>query len=41
MPLVRDEEIVGAIGISGGSVDQDQGIADAGDGRGLSIPGTG
>jgi len=30
MPLVRDEEIVGAIGISGGSVDQDQGIADAG-----------
>jgi uncharacterized protein GlcG (DUF336 family) len=30
MPLVRDEEVVGAIGISGGSVDQDQQMADAG-----------
>jgi uncharacterized protein GlcG (DUF336 family) len=30
MPLVREEEIVGAIGISGGSVNQDQDIADAG-----------
>jgi uncharacterized protein GlcG (DUF336 family) len=29
-PLVRDGEVVGAIGISGGSVDQDQAIADAG-----------
>ena len=30
VPLVRGEEVVGAIGISGGSVDQDQSIADAG-----------
>jgi len=30
LPLVRDGEIVGAIGISGGSVDQDQEIAAAG-----------
>lgn len=30
MPLVREETIVGAIGISGGSVNQDQDIADAG-----------
>jgi uncharacterized protein GlcG (DUF336 family) len=30
MPLVRDEEIVGAIGISGGSVEQDQEMANAG-----------
>ena len=30
LPLVRDEEVIGAIGISGGSVDQDQAIADAG-----------
>ena len=30
IPLVRDDEVVGAIGISGGSVDQDQAIADAG-----------
>jgi len=30
MPLVRDDEVVGAIGISGGSVDQDQQMADAG-----------
>jgi uncharacterized protein GlcG (DUF336 family) len=30
IPLVRGEEVVGAIGISGGSVDQDQSIADAG-----------
>jgi len=29
-PLVRGDEVVGAIGISGGSVDQDQAIADAG-----------
>jgi uncharacterized protein GlcG (DUF336 family) len=29
-PLVRDEEIVGAIGLSGGSVEQDQEMADAG-----------
>lgn len=28
-PLVRNEEVVGAIGVSGGSVDQDQAIADA------------
>jgi len=30
LPLVRDGEIVGAIGISGGSVDQDQDVAAAG-----------
>ena len=30
MPLLRDGGVVGAIGISGGSVDQDQDIADAG-----------
>ena len=30
VPLVRDEEVIGAIGISGGSVDQDQAIADTG-----------
>ena len=30
VPLVRDDEVVGAIGISGGSVDQDQAIAEAG-----------
>jgi uncharacterized protein GlcG (DUF336 family) len=30
IPLVRDDEVIGAIGISGGSVDQDQAIADAG-----------
>jgi uncharacterized protein GlcG (DUF336 family) len=29
-PLVRGEEVVGAIGVSGGSVDQDQDIAAAG-----------
>lgn len=29
-PLVRDGEIVGAIGISGGSVQQDQAMAEAG-----------
>ena len=29
-PLVRDDEVVGAIGVSGGSVDQDQDIAAAG-----------
>ena len=30
MPLVRDDEVVGGIGISGGSVEQDQEMADAG-----------
>lgn len=30
LPLVRDDEVIGAIGISGGSVDQDQAIAEAG-----------
>ena len=30
VPLLRDEQVVGAIGISGGSVDQDQAIAAAG-----------
>ena len=30
VPLVREDEVVGAIGISGGSVDQDQAIAEAG-----------
>jgi uncharacterized protein GlcG (DUF336 family) len=30
VPLLRDGEVIGAIGISGGSVDQDQAIADAG-----------
>jgi uncharacterized protein GlcG (DUF336 family) len=30
VPLVRNEAVIGAIGISGGSVDQDQAIADAG-----------
>jgi uncharacterized protein GlcG (DUF336 family) len=30
VPIVREEAIVGAIGVSGGSVDQDQDIADAG-----------
>lgn len=30
VPIVQDEKIVGAIGISGGSVEQDQEIADAG-----------
>src|SRR3954451_15075905 len=30
IPLVRNDEVIGAIGISGGSVDQDQAIADAG-----------
>jgi uncharacterized protein GlcG (DUF336 family) len=30
IPLVRSDEVIGAIGISGGSVDQDQAIADAG-----------
>ncbi len=29
-PIVRDDEVVGAIGVSGGSVDQDQDIAAAG-----------
>ena len=30
IPLVRGDEVIGAIGISGGSVDQDQAVADAG-----------
>ena len=30
IPLVRDEDIVGAIGVSTGSVDQDQEVAEAG-----------
>ena len=30
VPLVRGDEVVGAIGVSGGSVDQDQDIAAAG-----------
>jgi len=30
VPLIRGDEVVGAIGVSGGSVDQDQEIADAG-----------
>lgn len=30
VPLVRDDKVVGAVGISGGSVEQDQEIADAG-----------
>ena len=30
LPLVRDDEVVGAIGVSGGSVDQDEEVAQAG-----------
>ncbi len=30
LPLVRDGEVVGAIGVSGGSVDQDEEVAEAG-----------
>jgi len=30
VPLVRGDEVIGAIGVSGGSVDQDQDIAAAG-----------
>ncbi len=30
LPLVRDGEVVGAIGVSGGTVDQDQEVAEAG-----------
>ena len=30
IPLERDGEVVGAIGVSGGSVDQDQEVAEAG-----------
>jgi uncharacterized protein GlcG (DUF336 family) len=30
IPLVRGGEVVGAIGVSGGSVDQDQAVAEAG-----------
>ncbi|MEO8274072.1 MAG: heme-binding protein [Chloroflexota bacterium] len=30
VPVVRDDEVVGAVGISGGSVDQDEEIAEAG-----------
>ena len=30
LPLVRDGEVVGAIGVSGGAVDQDEEVAEAG-----------
>ncbi len=30
LPLARDGEVVGAIGVSGGTVDQDQEVAEAG-----------
>ena len=30
LPLLRDDEVVGAIGVSGGSVDQDEEVAQAG-----------
>lgn len=30
LPLTRDGEVVGAIGVSGGTVDQDQEVAEAG-----------
>ena len=30
LPLVRDGEVVGAVGVSGGSVDQDEEVAQAG-----------
>lgn len=30
IPLMRDGEVVGAIGVSGGTVDQDQEVAEAG-----------
>jgi uncharacterized protein GlcG (DUF336 family) len=30
VPLMRDGEVVGAIGVSGGTVDQDQEVAEAG-----------
>ena len=30
VPLIRGDEVLGAIGVSGGSVEQDQDIADAG-----------
>ena len=30
VPLVRDGEVVGAVGVSGGSVDQDEEVAEAG-----------
>ena len=30
LPLMRDGEVVGAIGVSGGSVDQDEEVAEAG-----------
>lgn len=30
LPLVRDGEVAGAIGVSGGSVDQDEEVAEAG-----------
>lgn len=30
IPLVRDDEVVGAIGVSGGTVDQDHEVAEAG-----------
>ncbi len=30
IPLIRDDEVVGAVGVSGGTVDQDQEVAEAG-----------
>jgi uncharacterized protein GlcG (DUF336 family) len=30
LPLIRDGEVVGAVGVSGGSVEQDVGVAEAG-----------
>lgn len=30
IPLMRDDEVVGAVGVSGGTVDQDQEVAEAG-----------
>jgi uncharacterized protein GlcG (DUF336 family) len=30
LPLVRDGDVVGAVGVSGGSVDQDEEVAEAG-----------
>lgn len=30
IPLVRDDEVVGAVGVSGGTVEQDQEVAEAG-----------
>jgi uncharacterized protein GlcG (DUF336 family) len=30
IPLLRDGDVVGAVGVSGGTVDQDQEVAEAG-----------